>query len=261
MNKMRRVGKNNQQPVVEDAAVSVEDGSASAATSSPELETQDQAQAPQGEDTVVPGDPVAVGQEAPVESDTLAEVEGEEEQPADVVLAEDSGGPVDVDVDNIEDAEGTQETEYVEGDSLLYRESGAEAEASQGDLADEETVEVARESGEAQPQTAPLQHVPEREDLTPLPVNAVVDSRYVVQSQLHHSPDRNLYRVTTRRQQRCAGCGRPSSADLDTCPQCGAALDGQTPADFYLMAESYRPDALIQDAGMMDLHLYHPNLV
>ncbi|HEX9987474.1 MAG TPA: protein phosphatase 2C domain-containing protein [Chloroflexia bacterium] len=259
MNKMRRVGKNNNQPVAEDATVGVADDSVAAATPSPEIETQDQAPeveaAEAAEATVVPGDPVAVGQEAPDESGTLAETE--EEQPPDVVPEEETGGPVD----SVEETEETEDTEYVEGDSLLYRESGVEAEASQGDLEDEETVEVVRESDEAQPQTAPLQHVPEREDLTPLPVNAVVDGRYVVQSQLHHSPDRNLYRVTTRRQQRCASCGRPSSADLDTCPQCGAALDGQTPADFYLMAESYRPDALIQDAGMMDLHLYHPNLV
>ncbi|HYP41858.1 MAG TPA: hypothetical protein VEX13_15990, partial [Chloroflexia bacterium] len=87
MNKMRRVGKNNQQPVVEDTAVGVKDDGVGAETPSPEIETQDQA--PEAEATVMPGDPVAVGQEAPVEGDTLAE--GAVEQPADVMAEEDTG--------------------------------------------------------------------------------------------------------------------------------------------------------------------------
>jgi|GEM_PF-175036 len=112
-------------------------------------------------------------------------------------------------------------------------------------------------------ETTPLSQVqvPEREDLTPLPVNAVVDGRYLIQSQLHHSIERNLYRITARRQQLCPQCGRLSSVDAETCEQCGATLAGLSPAEFYLMAESYRPDALIQDPGLMELNLYHPNLV
>jgi protein phosphatase len=109
-------------------------------------------------------------------------------------------------------------------------------------------------------QTSPLTPV-EREELTALPINAVVDGRFIVQSLLHHGQDRNLYRVTTRKQQRCETCGRVLPSDLDVCPRCGSALTEQPPADFYLMAESYRPDALMQDPGMMDSNLYHPNLV
>ena len=109
-------------------------------------------------------------------------------------------------------------------------------------------------------QTSPLLPV-EREELTALPINAVIDSRYIVQSLLHHGEDRNLYRVTTRKQQRCPTCGRVLAADLELCPRCGTSLSGQAPADFYLMAESYRPDALMQDPDMMESNLYHPNLV
>lgn len=112
-------------------------------------------------------------------------------------------------------------------------------------------------------QTTPLSQgqIPEREDLTPMPVNAVVDGRYIVQSQLHHSMERNLYRITARNQQLCPQCGRLSAVNAETCPQCGSVLSGLSPAEFYLMAESYRPDALIQDPGLMELNLYHPNLV
>ncbi len=109
--------------------------------------------------------------------------------------------------------------------------------------------------------TSPLTPEAEPEELTALPINAVVDGRYVIQNLLHHGQDRNLYRVTTRKQQRCLTCGRVVSADLETCPHCGAALEGQPAADFYLMAESYRPEALMQDPGMMESNLYHPNLV
>ncbi len=101
----------------------------------------------------------------------------------------------------------------------------------------------------------------EHEDLTPLPANAVVTGKYIVQSQLHHSPERNLYRVAPRHQQKCGSCGRLSSIDAHNCEHCGANLAKEAPADFYLMAESFQPEALIQDPTLMDLRLYHPNLV
>jgi serine/threonine protein phosphatase PrpC len=110
-------------------------------------------------------------------------------------------------------------------------------------------------------ETVPLAVVTEREDLSPLPVNAVVDGRYVVQHVLHQSPDRNLYKVAPRKQQRCETCGRLSDEGMNHCSACGAALEGQPPAEFYLMAESFRAEALMQDPAMMDLNLYHPSLV
>lgn len=135
----------------------------------------------------------------------------------------------------------------------------------------EETVPVEVESeemDEAQPEGPPLekgQTVPlstvESEELTPLPANAVVYSKYVVQSQLHTGAERNLYRVGARRQQKCGSCGRLSSSDADTCEHCASYLGGSPPADFYLMAESFQPEALMRDASIMDLQLYHPNLV
>ncbi|MBF6614648.1 MAG: protein phosphatase 2C domain-containing protein [Chloroflexi bacterium] len=136
-------------------------------------------------------------------------------------------------------------------------------QADSGDMVELPTGDDAIDAllADAEPQTAPLSAQAEQEELTPLPINAVVDGRYVVQSQLHHGFDRNLYRVTARRQQRCATCGRLSSSEADVCKHCGAELNDQQPADFYLMAESYRPEALMQDPTLMDLHLYHPNLV
>ena len=110
-------------------------------------------------------------------------------------------------------------------------------------------------------ETVPLAVVTEREDLTPLAVNAVVDGRYVVQHVLHQSPDRNLYKVAPRKQQRCDTCGRLSDEGTNHCTACGTALEGQPPAEFYLMAESFRAEALMQDPAMMDLNLYHPSLV
>jgi serine/threonine protein phosphatase PrpC len=101
----------------------------------------------------------------------------------------------------------------------------------------------------------------DQEELTSLPINFVVDSKYVIGSLLHHAEDRNLYRVSTRKQQKCPQCGRISTSSLSDCPQCGMALIGLPAADFYLMAESHGPSALMQDPGIMELNLYHPNLV
>jgi serine/threonine protein phosphatase PrpC len=99
------------------------------------------------------------------------------------------------------------------------------------------------------------------EELSPLAVNAMVAGKYVVQHQLHHSPDRNLYRVAAVEQQACETCGRLSPAGTTECGYCGATLGGQAPAEFYLMAEAFYPEALIQDPDLIALNLYHPSLV
>lgn len=109
--------------------------------------------------------------------------------------------------------------------------------------------------------TVPLSKLPEREALNPVPVNGTIDGRYTVQNQLHHGTDRNLYRVVAGSQQRCLTCGRLSVLDAQTCGTCGSPLSNQPPADFYLMAESFRPESLMQDPSLMQLNLYHPNLV
>lgn len=109
--------------------------------------------------------------------------------------------------------------------------------------------------------TAPLGTAGASETLDPIPVNGSIDGRYVVQNQLHHGTDRNLYRVVAGNQQRCLTCGRLSPLNAETCSTCGSPLSGQPAADFYLMAESFRPEALMQDPSLMSLNLYHPNLV
>ncbi len=160
----------------------------------------------------------------------------------------------------MEVAEAGETTRTAEAVADVEVEDVEAAQAAQ--QASEQTVQEAEQRPpDVEPQTAPLSQILEREELTPLPINAVVDGRYVVQRQLHHGFDRNLYQVTARRQQRCPVCGRLSSVDDEVCGKCGAALEGQPPADFYLMAESFRPEALIQDPAIMDLNLYHPNLV
>ncbi|MFL5734770.1 MAG: hypothetical protein ACJ78Q_16560, partial [Chloroflexia bacterium] len=155
--------------------------------------------------------------------------------------------------------EGEEEVAYVAEVAQPTPEAAVEDEAAaDAAIADEAAEDLATEAG---PQTtAPLSAI-EAEELTPLPVNAVVAGKYVVQSQLHHGVDRNLYRVVPRRQQKCDTCGRLSSVDTTICEHCGAPLANHVPADFYLMAESFRPDALMQDPSLMDLRLYHPNLV
>src|SRR5205823_13588167 len=111
--------------------------------------------------------------------------------------------------------------------------------------------DVQVEAGAEQVAGEPAQTVPlasaaaEREELTPLPANAVVTGKYIVQSQLHQSAERNLYRVAPRRQQKCGTCGRLSSIDAQNCEHCGTPLTKEAPADFYLMAESFRHEALI----------------
>lgn len=155
------------------------------------------------------------------------------------------------------EAEAEPETSGEYEASFPLYEGGAQSELA-GDSAavgEEESVETApgreAESQEAEPD----------EELSPLPVNAVVGGKYLIQHQLHHSLDRNLYRVTARQQQACEACGRLSPADASECQYCGARTTGQAPAEFYLMAEGFYPEALLQDPGLMNLNLYHPSLV
>lgn len=122
-------------------------------------------------------------------------------------------------------------------------------------------VGIAERDTDPEMDTIPQLQQTEHEELTSLPINFVVDNKYVIGSLLHHADDRNLYRVSTRRQQKCPTCGRISVMGLADCPHCGTALTNQPTADFYLMAESHAPSALMQDSDIMGLNLYHPNLV
>ncbi|MEO8288544.1 MAG: protein phosphatase 2C domain-containing protein [Chloroflexota bacterium] len=186
----------------------------------------------------------------PAETDLLA---GEEGQDADIEVEPFDAQPVDADaqVDAVEVSLGE--------DNEITAFTGLDTNS--GPLVSSDAPTGVLSPNQVDKETSPLAQPAEVEELTALPINAVVDTRYVVQNLLHHSQDRNLYRVTTRKQQRCPVCGRVVSADLSDCPHCGSALDDQLPAEFYLMAESYRPDALMQDPSMMELNLYHPNLV
>ncbi len=142
-----------------------------------------------------------------------------------------------------------------EGESPVHAEAAADPTAASpiSELEDRDT--------DPGLETSPQLESEVQEELTPLAVNFVIDNKYVVGSLLHHGEDRNLYRVSTKKQQKCPTCGRISSVDLADCPHCGTALTDQATADFYLMAESYMPTSLMQDPGIMDLNLYHPNLV
>ncbi|HKP54890.1 MAG TPA: protein phosphatase 2C domain-containing protein [Chloroflexia bacterium] len=144
----------------------------------------------------------------------------------------------------------TLDTESAETDA------GQSGEEMPGENVAEDNVEA-----DTLPAQAETEEAEPDEELEPLPVNAVVGGKYVIQHQLHHSSDRNLYRVTARRQQACAICGRLSSEEAQECEFCGSPATGQSPAEFYLMAEGFYPEALIQDPNLMALNLYHPSLV
>ncbi|MEO6456936.1 MAG: protein phosphatase 2C domain-containing protein, partial [Chloroflexia bacterium] len=216
------------------------------------------------------------GESAAVSNEVTEEDSASKEEVYDAVTE-----PTDIDeseglsLDSAEMIEANEAVEPVEGDyagetsvaqaedDIMVAEASDDLKDGDGEVALMETdapVEH-RPARSVEPQTAPLPQMPEQEALTPLPVGAVVDSRYIIQSQLHHSTDRNLYRVTARQQQWCANCGRLSPSNDETCGQCGSALEGQSPAEFYLMAESYRPESLIRDPSLMQFNLYHPNLV
>ncbi|MDQ3929542.1 MAG: protein phosphatase 2C domain-containing protein, partial [Chloroflexota bacterium] len=198
--------------------------------------------------------PIANGEEGPQPADMLLKDPSAEPGTDEAVDNEPSGTASDIPVTDV----NLEATPVPDADSAT---AYAEETATDEDSTEEATAEETTPPAQVEPQTAPLSESTDPEGLTPLPANAVVDGRYVVQSQLHHGADRNLYRVTARRQQRCTVCGRLSSVDVDNCERCGSILSDQPPAEFYLMAESYRPESLMQDPGLMKLNLYHPNLV
>jgi serine/threonine protein phosphatase PrpC len=201
------------------------------------------ATSPLPSDTQLPTEPAQVQEAEPemVEAAAVAEVAER--------TGLDAAGPAPLAAD--EAAPATEEVPVGSATEVLAEETM---------LADETEVVEDRDTDpelDTSPQLQPL----DQEALTSLPINFVVDSKYVVGSLLHHAEDRNLYRVSTRKQQKCPQCGRISASSLADCPHCGTVLIGIPTADFYLMAESHIPAALMQDPGIMDLNLYHPNLV
>jgi PPM family protein phosphatase len=195
------------------------------------------------ESTEAPPEETAVAASVAEDAPVVTEPEVVEQAPAEVEIAPGEG----------DDAPAPLEVQASEDDQAV---AGAELPAEEAT----EAAEAAEEEEGEEIKTAPLSPA-ENEELTPLPGNAVVGGKYVVQSQLHHGADRNLYRVAARKQQKCPACGRLSSADATTCEYCRSELTSQPPAEFYLMAESFHPQALMQDPAVMDLQLYHPNIV
>ncbi|HUP27558.1 MAG TPA: hypothetical protein VM409_03910, partial [Chloroflexia bacterium] len=264
MNRLRRMGRNSSQQSDQTAegdeleatdpqesysgeASALADGS-SLNNGSDEAQMNSESEEPLAEGSYPDAEPAAV------DPSSSAPEEIDEPVPA-VEQAEPVGG--DAQADAAEQYE-TQQDEQANVENEPLGEAGATPAAASSDS---ETRVRKRAARKVDPQTAPLPQMLEPEALTPLPVGAVVDGRYIIQSQLHHSLDRNLYRVTARQQQWCGNCGRLSSAGIDTCAHCGSLLEGESPAEFYLMAESYRAESLIRDPSLMDLNLYHPNLV
>jgi PPM family protein phosphatase len=191
------------------------------------------------------------------------------------------GAQTDVEADATPQAESSQATAVASQEAEARMENGVESSTLQGGevmlaepaIETEVEAEAGMEATEVEAvQTtgrtvvtsdleADLEAEDESEELLPMPVGTEVAGKYQVQSQLHASHERNLYRVVATGQQRCATCGRLSSTQEETCYACNSALEGHAPAEFYLMAESFRPEALVQDPELMARHLYHPSLV
>lgn len=235
MNRLRRIGRQTTTHVEEQPEPE---------TTTPVVEPQAEAAVPEVEEVAEPtpatnGYHEAEPEVAPIAADAEAPV-------AETVAADTPDVSPEVALETPHEMEAAPQTaeEYAQVEAVAPE--GVETEQAE---ADSEEVK-----------TAPLSPA-EREELTPLPANAVVGGKYVVQSQLHHGTDRNLYRVAARKQQKCPTCGRLSSSDATTCEYCGSDLTSEQPAEFYLMAESFYPQALMQDPAIMDLQLYHPNIV
>jgi protein phosphatase len=224
---------------------------------------------------VAPAEPAheAVVSDADVAAETIAQngavAEAETAMPAiseDVVAGEEVVAAEAGAVDEAASEAASDATSAPEAVLEAAPEEAVTSEAAEAAEAGEEVDEVrpivtAELSADDEVETAPADGENESEELMPLPVNAVVAEKYLIQSQLHASPERNLYRVVARQQQRCGTCGRLSDIDADTCYACDKPLDGQPAAEFYLMAESFKPEALVQDPELMKRHLYHPSLV
>ena len=233
MNRLRRIGRQTERVEERQAAPTAEE-------------------APVSPVATAPADVVETGSEAPTEAPAPEAVPESAPTPAVSDEAATGAAPGPVEASSIEPA-ALVETPAVPDEVAAPEAAEAEAPAQAA------APGVSEDSEEVK--TAPLEVPVEREDLTPLPANAVIAGKYVVQSQLHHGSDRNLYRVVARKQQKCPACGRLSSMEATDCEHCGTSLESIPPADFYLMAESFYPQALMQDPTVMDLQLYHPNIV
>lgn len=261
MNRLRRINQNS------------EDVSAQDANSWDDVDAQVEASGEQAEVATLPSN-----QDADT-SFVQAPSGLSEGYTAEVADAPESGAPV-LDTEAMPLSAHTDPAEKTPPDPIMYSESavdGDQAQAAQAvevhsaDASEPATEEAAvpdssdtaedNDDDVSLGRTVPLTKLPERESLNPVPVNGTIDGRYTVQNQLHHGTDRNLYRVVADNQQRCLTCGRLSVLDAQTCGTCGSPLSNQQPADFYLMAESFRPESLMQDPSLMQLNLYHPSLV
>ena len=269
MNRIRRTSKSQNQPAVpptpaESSHTVAPENGTEAAYAAAEQQAQEAPAsfAPEG---VVSPDELAPAPASETESpaadlqpqppsdivpSTDADIGGDIEAPVPVVLTEMEDGGATPQTD-ILDAEASGEQDLADATSAI---PGAEVDTS---------AAVDEQAPDTNPDldTSPQLGSAEREELTSLPINSVVDGKYTIGSLLHHAEDRNLYRVSTRKQQKCPYCGRISASGLADCPYCGSVLSGQPAAEFYLMAESHSPLALMQDPGIMELNLYHPNLV
>jgi protein phosphatase len=297
MNRLRRIGRSSAEQVAEqkaepqdaehsDAAQNGANGVAGA----DHIDQADHAEAHEHTNGVAQMEMAEGTQEAPAAPE-MELAEGTEQMPAapDAEMAEGiRQAPAAADAETAEEGVVALPDDTTSTDTFAAGEGDVLADMAPEAFVDEALVTEAPEAvadPDAQPaaeeeqmvaeptaegegaRTGPAQTVPlasaaaEREELTPLPANAVVTGKYIVQSQLHQSQERNLYRVAPRRQQKCGTCGRLSSIDAAHCEHCGTALQKEAPAEFYLMAESFSPDSLMQDSAVMDLQLYHPNLV
>ncbi|MDQ5826009.1 MAG: protein phosphatase 2C domain-containing protein [Chloroflexota bacterium] len=250
MNRLRRVGQNNTNAEVPEADTPVEEESQSSS-----------AEATNGS----PRDVVTDAGEASFYRESSSDYTSE-------AAHSDAGGAPVLDTESMGlhshmDLVETAPPDPTYPDATLGGEGGAGDVGALTSAVAGDVTGVASDETPTQPnamvkdQTAPLAKGMEPETLEPVPVGGLIANRYKVQNVLHHATDRNLYRVGAHNQQRCLTCGRLSPLDQEACGTCNSPLANQAPADFYLMAESYRPESLLQDPDLMQLSLYHPNLV
>jgi serine/threonine protein phosphatase PrpC len=243
MNRLRRAGQNNNNAEV------------------PEDESRDEAESHAGASNGTPHEVVTDAGEASFYRESPSEAAESSSGAVPVLDTEAVGVHTHLDLAEEAPPDPTYPADVeTEGGSDT---AGADAEMGLGS-GDDAAVEgdiAGTQPNEVGDKTAPLDSMVEPETLEPVAVNGLIAERYMVQNILHHGPDRNLYRVGAHNQQRCLTCGRLSPVDQEVCDTCNSPLANQAPADFYLMAESYRPESLLQDPDLMQLSLYHPNLV
>ena len=247
MNRLRRVGQNNTNAEVPEADSPVEEESQSSNTGATNGSPRD---------VVTDAGDASFFRESP--SDHTSGATGPAEGVAPVLDTESTGLHSHMDLTETAPPDPTH-TDATSGDGIdvdpgMEAATGGAAGATSGETPTQPNAVI-------EDQAAPLGKGMEPDTLEPVPVSGLIANRYKVQNVLHHGPDRNLYRVGAHNQQRCLTCGRLSTVDQEVCGTCNSPLANQAPADFYLMAESYRPESLLQDPDLMQLHLYHPNLV